>query len=974
MRRGEILFVAATSILSGFLFFAHGADTAPSDIIINEIGAYESANHEWIEIWNKGAEPVDMAGWKFFEDATNHGLTPKNGDSIVEPGEYAAICQSDTNFLADYPSFAGTVFDSSWSSLNESGEEIGLKDADGNIVELFTYILAPDFSLERIDPVSAVYDSNNWREHPASNTIGFQNSFFGWVPTTTPTTTPATTTPEATSTPPVEPPSINWENLRLNEFVSYPAIGNEWVEIFNISTATINFTGGEICDSRESGCKNASGTIAGLGWLYLDLMTTSFLNNDGDSVILKNASGTVIDRRDYSGATSPSKGRSSARKIDGTGEWAVTTALTPGLGNIIAPPPVAGGGGSGASPINTVVENQPAVETLAGVVINEIYPNPPGVDTNDEYIELKNISDTTRSLSGWKIADASASYGLSGQIMPGQIMVWPRSATKIALNNSGKETVKIVDGLGAIADSIQYEGSVEGESYARTASGTFGWTTSVTPGQENIFRQAGSGIVWKVSAPSTGDVGELLVFNAEDTADERGGELEVNWLFDDGSRASGLEVEHAFISDGAHTVVISATSTSGSFGEKNISVRIGAGLSVDNASVYMSEVFANPDGSDEGEYIELYNAGSSTVDLWGWGLCSSKSKVFVFPTGTAILPGQYLTFYRTATKITLNNTAEKIQLTNRDGEIVDMVRVDASPADSSYAKLGGQWVWAESTPGSNNRVAGNKILLEKKIVSTKTGAKKVLGYRIVTLADARQLDVGSAVRSRGTVAVQPGVFGKQYFYLADAGSGMQIYQYKSDFPNLKPGDYLEVAGVLSNAGGVKRIKIARLADVDILETEKELTPMEVPIENISEDILGSLVQMSGEITEIKTSYFFLDNGADEIKVYLKKSAQIDKTLLKEGQTISVVGVLEQGTNEIQLWPRSSGDIEIASTTGAAENAAASISQDISKAKAEKYLAVFLGAVCILLIIVMGSAKGTAVVLKVKEWLAMKFKK
>jgi DNA/RNA endonuclease YhcR with UshA esterase domain len=977
MRRGTILLTAATSVLSGFLFFAHGAITATSDIVINEIGAYEASGHEWVEIWNKGVEPVDMTGWKFFEDGTNHGLLASSTDSVVGPGEYAAICQNDVIFLADHPGFGGSVFDSSWSSLNESGEEIGLKDSASEIVEIFTYIAAPNYSLERIDPLLNVYDASNWKEHVASNTVGFVNSVYGLPATSTPTTTPPDITP--TTTPPGDTTStpstsvqIDWSSLKLNEFVSYPTTGNEWVEIYNISTTTIDFTGGEICDSRETGCKNASGTVAGQGWFYLDLLTASFLNNDGDSVIFKNASGAIIDRRDFAGATAPGKGRAAARGTDGTGDWAITTSLTPGAANNITAPPVSGGGGSGTPAANTVEDTPVVSDDSSGIVINEVYPNPPGVDTSDEFIEIKNISETTKTLDGWKISDASASYGISGEILPGQILFWPRSATKIALNNTGKETVKIINSLGAIADSVEYEGSVEGESYARNASGTFVWTTTVTAGKENVFSQAGSGIVWKISAPSGGEVGELMVFYAEDTADERGGEIEISWQFDDGTQAIGLEVAHAFSSEGMHEIVVSATSTSGSFGQKKITVRIGSGLSTDNASVFINEVFANPEGTDEKEFIELFNSGSSTVDLQGWGLRSEKSKLFVFPTGTAILAGQYLTFYRTATKISINNTADRIQLINRDSEIADMVRFDKSPPDSSYAKVNGQWIWAEPTPGELNHVSGDKILIEKKVVSTKSTVKKVLGYRIATIADARQFEVGSSVRVRGTVAVTPGVFGKQYFYLTDRNFGLQMYQYKSAFPDLKVGDYLEVAGVLSNASGVKRLKISQLSDVDILETEKDVTPAELQIENITEDNLGSLVKMSGEITEIKTNYFFLDNGADEIKVYLKKSAQIDKTRLKEGQTVSVVGVLEQGTNEIQLWPRSNEDVAVASATTTASDVEKQISAEVSKAKAEKYIAVFLGAISILLIGLMGSQKGAMVIRVAKDFILKRF--
>lgn len=51
----------------GILIFSFPINAANSDIIINEIGAYEKDGFEWIEIYNKGIESVDLEGWKFYE-------------------------------------------------------------------------------------------------------------------------------------------------------------------------------------------------------------------------------------------------------------------------------------------------------------------------------------------------------------------------------------------------------------------------------------------------------------------------------------------------------------------------------------------------------------------------------------------------------------------------------------------------------------------------------------------------------------------------------------------------------------------------------------------------------------------------------------------------------------------------------------------------------------------------------------------
>jgi len=82
----RIFFIFAGLSLFLFFGFAHSDNT---DIVINEIGAYESSGNEWVEIFNRGTESVDLIGWKFWENNTNHALTLKQGeDFILEPGEF----------------------------------------------------------------------------------------------------------------------------------------------------------------------------------------------------------------------------------------------------------------------------------------------------------------------------------------------------------------------------------------------------------------------------------------------------------------------------------------------------------------------------------------------------------------------------------------------------------------------------------------------------------------------------------------------------------------------------------------------------------------------------------------------------------------------------------------------------------------------------------------------------------------------
>ncbi len=375
-------YIFLTVLFFGSFFVVQKLWAANTDIIINEIGAYPTSTHEWIEVWNKGDVGVDLSSWKFWENNTNHSLKAvTTTDSIVSPGEYVVICQDGDVFLRDYPNFIGSVFDSSWTSLSESGEEIGLKDEAGNFIEQFTYLSTSHFSLERKDPLVNDYAATNWQEHLSGNTVGAQNGNFiiSFPATSSPssslvttstdfitstidnptTTTPTTTeTSVATSTSSTIFTLFNWLSVKLNEIVSDPIEGNEMIELYNNASTSAEIVDAKICDSTGISCKLFSGTIFAHDWLVVDLLTDRYLNNDGDDVILKDKNNNVIDVVGYgSGLSAPEKGQSLVRKLDGVdadndSDWALTTRVTLGSGNQLVAPIVVNNSGGTSGNLN----------------------------------------------------------------------------------------------------------------------------------------------------------------------------------------------------------------------------------------------------------------------------------------------------------------------------------------------------------------------------------------------------------------------------------------------------------------------------------------------------------------------------------------------------------------------------------------------------------------------------------------------
>lgn len=299
-------------IICGLFLFPVNIRAADSDIIISEIAAYESSGCEWIEIYNSGAGVVDVSDWKFWENGTNHGLKVSSSslqiDTVIESGEYVIIAQDDTKLFSSscgdrYSPPNGTVFDSSWSTLNESGESIGLKNSSSVLVENFTYVSAKNFSLERIDLHLLDYTATNWHEHTSGNSFGRLNSSVVAqapaapepVSATTPTAevVPVVTPEVSSSLPEIVTPSAS--RIVINEFLSYSSgINREWIELYNSSDNSASLDGWELRDGG-SVIARLSGIIQPRGFAVIDL-NGSKLNNEGDLIALIDSVGSLRDQ------------------------------------------------------------------------------------------------------------------------------------------------------------------------------------------------------------------------------------------------------------------------------------------------------------------------------------------------------------------------------------------------------------------------------------------------------------------------------------------------------------------------------------------------------------------------------------------------------------------------------------------------------------------------------------------------------
>src|SRR3989344_7114198 len=108
-----------------------GAEVRINEVMYDPSGTDDQ--HEWVELYNNGAA-LNASAWKFHESNVNHGMSLAPGSGIIESNGYGIIAADAAVFLLDYPSFNGTLFDSSFDLWNAEGEPLALKDGNGAVV------------------------------------------------------------------------------------------------------------------------------------------------------------------------------------------------------------------------------------------------------------------------------------------------------------------------------------------------------------------------------------------------------------------------------------------------------------------------------------------------------------------------------------------------------------------------------------------------------------------------------------------------------------------------------------------------------------------------------------------------------------------------------------------------------------------------------------------------------------------------
>ncbi|MBN2507231.1 MAG: lamin tail domain-containing protein [Verrucomicrobia bacterium] len=635
------------------------AASAP-DILLNELMAdNETAltnggtTPDWIELHNRGAQPVDLAGWSLTDHANPPPFVFPN-NTRLEPGGFLVVwCDTDTNAPGLHAGFA----------LNRQGETVGLYDATSTRVDAVSFgPQIPDASLGRI-----------------------AGSWMLTVPTPCAANLPASLAPAA--------------DLRLNEWVAdAPPGGADWVELFNPSaTAPAALQGIFLATSNAMFQLKSLSFVAPGGFVQLfadELPGPDHLDfklpKEGGQIVLYDATAAEVHRVAY-----------------GPQRQGVSEGLLPnGSASIVA---FAASVSPAASNYLAVYTGPRLNEILAWNRFADISPWGQGAD----WIELANTNAQPADLSGMALSDSptpssSWMFPLGTGIPPGGFLrVWcdasvPASTTAADALNTGfalnRESggVYLFNPQGQLVDQVEHGFQVgdlsigwDGSAWSLLATPTPGATNAppAALGDPTRLRlnewmaNPAEGDDWfEVYNPETAPVamaGMHLTDNPSVFGVTRysvaplsfiGAKSWVLWQADNNPSLGRNHVNFALDALGETLRLYTAAGTlvdAVDYGLQSPGTAVGrlpdggdalvpfpASASPEHANflpltqVVINEVLTRAADPLE-DALELHNPGPSPIDIGGWYLSDTEIefKRYRVPTGTTLAPGGFIVFY-----------------------------------------------------------------------------------------------------------------------------------------------------------------------------------------------------------------------------------------------------------------------------------------------------------------------------------------
>ena len=417
---------------------------------------------------------------------------------------------------------------------------------------------------------------------------------------------------------------------------------------------------------------------------------------------------------------------------------------------------------------NTWLQGQIGTWTpIEGLVINELMAKndstiADGYGDYDDWIEVANVGASPIDLTGLGLIDHMDGSGAfifpAMTLNPGEyVLVWADEETgegslhaPFKLDADG-EDVYLIDGA-VIIDQVTFPALAADLSYGRYPNGTGAWgfmapaTPGATNGPHNMPPEI-TGTAHAPMAPTAADTvwvtstatDDGTVSDVELTYDAGSGAVNVT-MYDDGAHEDGAAGDDvyggqipAFPQDTEVGYYVTVTDNLGAeitdpSDAPGVTYNYIVGYAL--PPIYINEFMADNDGviqdeaGDYDDWFELYNAGTTSVDLGGMYLTDDLTDPtqWQIPGGVTIPAGGYLLFWAddeegegsTHTNFKLGKSGEQLGLydTDANGNVaIDTLTFGQQTTDISYGRStdgGSTWRFFDSaTPGASNGLMGD---------------------------------------------------------------------------------------------------------------------------------------------------------------------------------------------------------------------------------------------------------------------------
>lgn len=647
-------------------------------ILINEIawaGTDASTSDEWIELFNPSSEIVNLEDWRL---AASDGTPDISLAGHIGPGRYFILERSDDNTIADIT--ANLIYT---GALGNGGETLILYGPGGEVIDSANSNggawPAGDSStratMERIGDTPdqpAAWGTNNGASTNGVDQAG--NPILGTPKQVNSLVIQSTSTAMSTSTPSATATIGSTRVPELSVIISEIAWAgtlaspnDEWIELYNPGASSIHIDGWTLVSADGSPHIGLAGVIQPGGFFLLersdddavatipaDMIFTGALSNQGETMLLLDPSGELVDSANRTGGPWPAgdvTARLSMERLagthDGPGAWLTNNGLyvngedqdgnqiqgTPRNPNSIwfqsTPTPTES---SPHTATNTPTASITAPQLL---YINEIAWSGTLASSNDEWIELHNPAGVPINLGGWRLvsSDGTPDILLQGMVDPGGYFLLERSADDTVLDipadqiyigslrNSG-ETLFLMNPYNEVVDSANLNGG--------------NWPAGLVPERASMER-----------IPGTRDC---------DSAWRTNSGYVFNGYAADGSSIRGTPRK-------ANSILWPVPSPT----------PLPEGVRI-NEFLPHPKYDWNGDGqiNTADEFIELINLSRELVNLYGWMLddIEGGSGGYILPT-VILRPGETRAFFNSETGLSLSDRGDSVRLIAPNGVIVD---------------------------------------------------------------------------------------------------------------------------------------------------------------------------------------------------------------------------------------------------------------------------------------------------------------